>query len=522
MWNDKIFMNHLKQIHAHTLRNAIDHTKFLITKLLQIPDIPYAQALFNLIPKPSGFLYNKLIQAYSSHGPFELCFSLYKRMRQECCPPNPHTFTFLFTAYASLSSLRQGQMLHTQFIKFGLEYDQFILTAMIDMYSKSGLLASARQVFNEMSERDIPSWNSMVTGYARCGKLAEARELFASMPSRNVVSWTGMISGYSQNGQYEEALALFIEMMEKKDARPNFVTIASVLPACANLGALEIGEKIEGYARENGFMRNVFVSHGLLEMYAKCGRIDKARRMFDEIGSGRNLCCWNTMIMGLAIHGRWKEGLELFDGMLINGTAPDDITFVGLLLACTHGGLLAQGRKLFESMERDFSITPKLEHYGCMVDLLGRAGELKEAYALIKSMPMKPDAVIWGTLLGACSFHGSVQLAEKAAESLFDLEPWNAGNYVILANIYASTGQWDGVAKVRKRMKCNQVTKAAGYSVIEENGCLHKFIVEDRSHPRSNEIFELLDEISGKMKLLGCLMNFDSDVENDCIMEGQF
>ncbi|KAJ4968063.1 hypothetical protein NE237_014764 [Protea cynaroides] len=514
-------MDHLKQIHAHSLRNGIDHTKFLITKLLQIPNIHYAQALFNLIPNPSGFLYNKLIQAYSSQGRFELCFTLYKRMRQERCPPNPHTFTFLFTACAWLSSFQQGQMLHSQFVKFGLEYDQFILTAMIDMYAKSGLLASARQVFDEMGERDVPSWNSMVTGYARCGKLAEARELFALMPSRNVVSWTAMISGYSQNRQYEEALALFTEMIEKEEARPNVVTIASVLPACANLGAMEIGEKIEAYARENGFMRNVFVSHGLLEMYAKCGRIDTARRVFDEIGSGRNLCCWNTMIMGLAIHGRWEEGLELYDGMLTNGTEPDDITFVGVMLACTHGGLLAQGQKLFESMERDFSITPKLEHYGCMVDLLGRAGELEEAYALIKSMPMKPDAVIWGTLLGACSFHGCVHLAEKASEFLFDLEPWNGGNYVILANIYASAGQWDDVAKVRKLMKHNQITKTAGYSVIEENGYLHKFIVEDRSHPRSNEIYELLDEISTKLKLFGCATNFRSDVENDCIMEGQ-
>ena len=195
------------------------------------------------------------------------------------------------------------------------------------------------------------------------------------------------------------------------------------------------------------------------------------------------------------------------------GKVPDDVTVVGLLLACTHGGMVVKGRQLFESMETTFHITPKLEHYGCMVDLLGRCGELQEAYDLIQNMPMKPDSVVWGTLLGACSFHGNVELAEIAADSLLELEPWNPGNYVILSNIYASAGQWDGVAKLRKLMKGGQITKAAGYSFIEEGGQIHKFIVRDRSHPRIDEIYTLLDEVYTKMKLQRIAIDCESELE---------
>lgn len=195
------------------------------------------------------------------------------------------------------------------------------------------------------------------------------------------------------------------------------------------------------------------------------------------------------------------------------GKVPDDVTVVGLLLACTHGGMVVKGRQLFESMETTFHITPKLEHYGCMVDLLGRCGELQDAYDLIQNMPMKPDSVVWGTLLGACSFHGNVELAEIAADSLFELEPWNPGNYVILSNIYASAGQWDGVAKLRKLMKGGQITKAAGYSFIEEGGQIHKFIVRDRSHPRIDEIYTLLDEVYTKMKLQRIAIDCESELE---------
>lgn len=385
------------------------------------------------------------------------------------------------------------------------------------MYAKLGMLVSARQVFDEMTLRDIPTWNALIAGYSRHGNMDGALEIFRQMPSRNVVSWTAMVSGYSQNGLYAKALRMFLEMEKEKGLMPNEVTIASVLPACANLGALEVGERVQAYARKHGLLRNLYVSNALLEMYARCGKIDAAKQIFFEIiGNRRNLCSWNSMVMGLAIHGRSYESLQLYGQMLREGTAPDDVTFVGLLLACTHGGMLVKGRQLFKSMEKMFRITPKLEHYGCMVDLLGRAGELQEAYDLIKRMPMKPDSVIWGALLGACSFYKNVELAEIAANSLFELEPWSPGNYVILSNIYASAGRWDGVAKLRKLMKGSKITKAAGYSFIEGEGEIHKFIVEDASHARHDEIYTLLNRISTKMKLQSA---DDSELEELCLME---
>ncbi|XP_022924285.1 pentatricopeptide repeat-containing protein At5g08510 isoform X2 [Cucurbita moschata] len=438
-------MNQLKQIHAYSLRNGVDYTKFLIQKLLQIPNLPYACTLFDLIPKPSVFLYNKFIQTFSSIGHHHRCWLLYYQMCLQGCSPNHHSFTFLFPACASF----------------------------LNAYP----------------------------GYARSGYMGAALELFDKMPTRNVISWTALISGYAQNGKYAKALEMFLRLENEKGTKPNEVTIASVLPACAHLGALDIGKRIEAYARKNGFFKNLYVSNAILEVHARCGNIEEARRVFDEIGSKRNLCSWNTMIMGLAVHGRCRDALQLYDQMLIQRTRPDDVTFVGLLLACTHGGMVAKGRQLFESMERKFQIAPKLEHYGCLVDLLGRAGEIEEAYSLIQSMPMLPDSVIWGALLGACSFHGNVELGEVAAESLFKLEPWNPGNYVILSNIYASAGDWSGVARARKMMKGGHMRKRAGCSYIEVGDGIHEFVVEDRSHPKSDEIYALLHAVYAIIKL---------------------
>ncbi|KAK3011510.1 hypothetical protein RJ639_011118 [Escallonia herrerae] len=310
-------MNQLRQIHANTLRNGIDFSKFLIIKALDIPNIPYAHRLFDIIPKPTSFFYNKLIQAYSNHGPHHQCLSLYTRMCLHGCSPNEHTFTFLFAACASLSSPQLGQILHTRFVKMGFEYDIFAVTALVDMYAKVGLLALARRKFDEMEIRDLPTWNSLIAGYARCGNMEGAAELFAAMPSRNVISWTAMISGYSQNGRYGDALTMFLEMEKTTGVRPNEVTLASVLPACTNLGALEVGERIEGYARAEGYFNNMFVCNAILEMYARCGRVDATKRVFDEIGCRRNLCSWNTVIMGLAVHGQCNEALELFHQMQV-------------------------------------------------------------------------------------------------------------------------------------------------------------------------------------------------------------
>ncbi|KAK4764768.1 hypothetical protein SAY86_025858 [Trapa natans] len=512
-------MLQLKQVHAYTLRNgdgSIDQTKSLICHLLELnghgcgsttTSIHYADKLLHHSPSlhRSVFIHNRLIQAYSSlHQPLR-CLRLFSIMSLRGCSPNHLSFTFLFSAVASLSPSPlpgAATALHARFLRSGFGSEAFALSALLDMYAKLRLLSSARQLFDEMRTHcDVPTWNSMVAGYARCGDMDGAAELFRLMPSRNVISWTTMVSGYSQNGRYSDALATLLRM-EEGGLNPNEVTIASVLPACAHLGALETGERIITYARRNGCFDSVFVSNAVLDLYGRCGQIDAAKDIFGEIGrSGkRNSCSWNSMIMSLAIHGRSDEVLDLYNRMQVEGIEPEDITFVGLLLACTHAGLVDRGREIYESMERDHGIAPKLEHYGCMVDLLGRAGMLPEAYSLVQTMPIKPDSVIWGTLLGACSFHGNLELAEKAAMSLMELEPSNPGNYVILSNIYASSGKWDGVTRLRKIMRGGNIVKTAGYSCVEEGGRIHKFIVGDTSHLRSNEIYFVLDALSATMK----------------------
>ncbi|CAO2824702.1 unnamed protein product [Amaranthus hypochondriacus] len=491
-------MNQVKQIHAYSLRNGLDYSQIMINKLLEISNIPYAHQLFDLKPERTSTLYNKLIQAYSYNGPQKQCFSLYIQMCRRRIFPNPFTFTFLFAACTSLSAPSLGKMVHAHFILSGFKFDVFVLTALVDMYAKLGLVELARKQFDHLLFRDTPTWNSMISGYVKCGNMEEAEKLFKLIPFKNVISWTTMISGYSQNGKYFDALNTYL-LMEKEGFKPNEVSIACVLPACANLGALEVGKTIENYARRKGYMDNLFVCNGFLEMYSKCGKLDKAMQLFNEIRDRKNLCSWNSMMMGFAIHGKYEEALQLFHVLLREEMKPDAITFVAALMACTHGGKIAKGQELFELMNNKFGIIPRLEHYGCMVDLLARKGKLNEAYNLIQTMPMKPDSVIWGTLLGACSYHGNVENAEKAAEALFKLEQSNSGNYVILSNIYASVGRWDGVAKMRKMMKGSLIAKTAGYSCIEGDDEMHMFIVEDKSHPRSNEIYSMLEDVYCKI-----------------------
>lgn len=327
-------MNQLKKLHAHTLRSGLDFTKFLIDKLLEIPNIPYAHKLFNNIPNPTIFLYNKLIQAYSSHGPHHHCLSLYIQMCRQGFSPNAHSFTFLFVACTKLSSPRQGQMLHADFIKRGFQFEVFALTALVDMYAKMGSIHLARKQFDEIKIRDVPIWNSLITGYVKSGNMEEALRLFSTMPSRNVISWTAIISGYTQNGQYGSALAIYRELEKEKGVKPNQVTIASILPACANLGALEFGQRIEAYARANGYFKNMFVCNAVLEMYAKCGKLNSAMQVFVEIGERRNLCSWNTMIMGLAVHGKGNEALDLFDQMLVSSLI---CIYIYILAMLFHG-----------------------------------------------------------------------------------------------------------------------------------------------------------------------------------------
>ncbi|KAG4118041.1 hypothetical protein ERO13_D12G268350v2 [Gossypium hirsutum] len=296
--------------------------------------------------------------------------------------------------------------------------------AMIAGYVQCKRMDMARKLFDKMPFRDVTTWNTMITGYARSGEIAHARDFFDRMPRRNPVSWAAMIAGYAQSGYSEEALRLFVDM--KRDGeRLNRSSFASALSTCAHIAALELGMQLHGQL-EAGYESGSFVGNALLLMYCKCGGIEEACSAFEEIME-KDIFSWNTMISGYAIHGFDKEALKILESMKAAGFKPDDTTMVGVLSACSHAGLVDRGVEYFYSMNQDYGITANLQHYNCMVDLLGRAGRLDETQKLIRNMPFEPDAATWGALLGASRIHGNTKLAEMAAEMIFEMETENAG-----------------------------------------------------------------------------------------------
>ncbi|KAJ7551429.1 hypothetical protein O6H91_06G015100 [Diphasiastrum complanatum] len=306
----------------------------------------------------------------------------------------------------------------------------------------------------------------MIAGYAKCGCTEDARELFDNMSERNVVSWNAMIAGYAQNGLGKEALALY-EQMKQEGMQLNNVTCVLLLKACASLAALEQGKQLHSEIIKRGFQSDVVVCSTLVDMYAKCGCTEDARELLDNM-SERDVVSWTAMIAGYAQNGLAQEALALFEQMQREGTKPDEVTYISILSACAHSGLLDQGRYVFDSMCRNHGVTPTKEHYACMVDLLGRAGCLADADLFINKMPIQPDSVVWMTLLGAARNHGHVEIGRRAFDRVVKLEPKNAAPYVLLSNIYAAAGKKDELAKIRNQMKEACVKKMPGCSWIED------------------------------------------------------
>lgn len=430
--------------------------------------------------------------------------------------PNCFTFPSVFKACGRTERLREGRQVHGLAVKFGLDSDEFVVSNVVRMYLSCGVMEDAHRLFyrrvfvdgcdgirdkKRRVDGDVVLWNVMIDGYVRIGELEVARKLFDEMPQRSVVSWNVMIAGYAQSGHFKEAVEVFREM-QMAEAPPNYVTLVSVLPAVSRLGALELGKWVHLYAVRNNIGVDDVLGSALIDMYAKCGSIEKALQVFEGLPK-RNVVTWSTIIAGLAMHGRAKDAHDHFEDMERAGVMPSDVTYIGLLSACSHAGLVNEGRWFFDHMVRVSSLEPRIEHYGCMVDLLGRAGLLEESEELILNMPIKPDDVIWKALLGACKMHGNVEMGKRVAEHLMELAPHDSGSYVALSNIYASSGNWEAVAKVRLMMKEMDVRKDPGCSWIELDGVIHEFLVEDDSHPKSEKIHSMLQEMSRNLILVG-------------------
>ncbi|GLT74783.1 hypothetical protein SLA2020_465590 [Shorea laevis] len=343
------------------------------------------------------------------------------------------------------------------------ERDIVSWNSIISGYIRSREVAKARDLFERMPEKNVVSWTSMIRAYADAGDLVTARKFFEEMPCRNVVSWNSMISSYTQHEKFHEALDLFGQMQSEGVGSDGY-TFVSVLSACSHLGALEFGKRIH-YMIKDWSQLGVIVRTALVDMYAKCGDINTAFTLFIKIG-WKDVFCWNVMIKSLAINGRTEDAIKLFYLMQKTGLKLNDFTFMGALFACSHGGLVEEGRRIFYGMERDFGVNPTLEHFGCFIDLLSRNGWLEEAQLLVRDMPYKPDIAIWGALLGGCRERGDLKLAEKVVERATKLEANEPGIHVLLSNIHASVGQWPEALNAREKMEERKVLKTVGTSII--------------------------------------------------------
>nr|XP_011468208.1 PREDICTED: pentatricopeptide repeat-containing protein At3g26782, mitochondrial [Fragaria vesca subsp. vesca] len=398
------------------------------------------------------------------------------------------------------------ELLVDEFDNEDVDLDPVVLVSVLSACSRVSSKGLTQCVHGLVMKRgfdgDIGVGNTLMDAYAKCGELGLSRKVFDGMAQRDLVSWNSMIAICAQSGLSNEALQVFYEMVKEGGFLYNAVTLSAVLLACAHAGALLVGQCIHDQVVKMGMEENVIVSTSIIDMYCKCGRVDMARKAFDCMKE-KNVKTWSAMVAGYGMHGRAKEALEVFYKMISHGIKPNYITFVSLLNACSHAGLLEEGWYWFNTMNHEFGVKPGIEHYGCMVDLLGRAGDLTKAYNLIKGMTMKADSVVWGSFLGACRIHKNVKLAEISARKLFELDPNNCGYYILLSNIYADAGRWEDVEKMRVLMKNRGLAKLPGFSVVELKGMVHLFLVGDREHPQHKKIYEYLEKLTIKLQEVG-------------------
>lgn len=498
-------------------------------------------------------------------------------MRAEGFLPNSFTFPFVLKACARRLDFQLGLNVHTLVVKTGFDFDVYVKTSLLCLYAKCGYMEHAHKVFDDMPDKNVVSWTAIVSGYigtgkyrqaidtflkllemglrpdslslvralwacsqlgdirsgkwidnyiteigmarnvfvatslvdlyAKCGNMEKARLVFDGIVEKDIVAWSSMIQGYASNGLPKEAVDLFFQM-QNENLKPDCYAMVGVLSACARLGALELGEWVSNLMDRNEFFNNPVLGTALIDMYAKCGSMVQAWEIFKGMKK-KDHVVWNAAMSGLAMNGHVKAVFGLFGQVQKYGVRPDGNTFMGLLCGCSHAGLVNEGRRYFNNMTKIFSLTPTIEHYGCMADLLGRAGLLDEAYQLIRSMPMKANSVVWGSLLGGCRLHRDTQLAEFVLKQLIELEPWNSAHYVLLSNVYSASQKWDEAADIRSRMNEQGLQKIPGCSWMQVNGVVHEFLVGDKSHELSDKIYAKLDELAKDLKAAGYVPTTD-------------
>ncbi|XP_050223040.1 pentatricopeptide repeat-containing protein At3g47530 [Mercurialis annua] len=479
----------LHQIHAQLIRTsliqepAISFPFLSRAALSPVQDITYSSQIFSQTQNPSVYQYNTMIRAYSmSNSPVE-GFKLYQEMRQKGLRVDPVSLSFVIKCFVSMASLMGGIQVHARILRDGFQSDSLLLTNLMELYSISEKRNEACKVFDEMLQRDIVAWNVLISCFIRNHRTKDVLGMF-----------DGMVSG-------------------EFGCKPDDVTCLLLLQACANLGALEFGEKVHVHIEECRYGDRMNLCNSLIAMYSRCGCLDKAYGVFKSMPN-KNVVTWSAVISGFAMNGYGREAVEAFKEMQRLGVSPDDQTFTGVLSACSHCGMVDEGMLFFDRMTREFGIAPNIHHCGCMVDLLGRAGKLDQAYEFIMSMKVKPDSAVWRTLLGACRIHRHVTLGERVVEHLIELKAQEAGDYVLLLNIYSSVGNWEKVTELRKFMQEKGIQTTPGCSSVELKGEVHEFVADDVSHPRKDEIYEMLDEINKQLKIAGYVVEITSELHN--------
>ncbi|XP_024451893.2 putative pentatricopeptide repeat-containing protein At1g77010, mitochondrial isoform X4 [Populus trichocarpa] len=472
-----------KQIHARILIDNMELDSVLTSSLINLygkcGDLDSAHCVLNTMEEPDDFSLSALITGYANHGRMNdarrafyrksnscvvvwnsmisgyvtnneeiEAFLLFNDMQKKGLKVDFSTLATILSACSSLCNSQHGKQMHAYACKVGLICDNVVASAFIDAYSKCGSLNDACKLFSELKTYDTILLNSMITVYSNSGKIEDAKQIFNTMPSKSLISWNSMIVGLSQNGCPVDALDLFC-MMNKLDLRMNRFNLTSVISACASISSLELGEQIFARATVVGLDSDEVISTSLVDFYCKCGFIEIGRKLFDTMMKSDEIS-WNSMLMGYATNGHGLEALTLFNEMRHAGVRPTEITFTGVLSACDHCGLVEEGWRWFNIMQYDYHIDPGIEHYSCMVDLFARAGYLEEAMNLIKRMPFEADASMWSSVLRGCMAHGEKDLGEKVAQQIIELDPENSGAYVQLSSIFATSGDWESSALVRK------------------------------------------------------------------------
>lgn len=454
-------------------------------------------------------MYNAMIRACATKtndmdGPTSYqTLNLYKQLLYNGMTPNCLTLPFLLKDCTRRLDSGTGQAVHGHSVKYGFDEDVFVNNSLISFYSACRILNNALRVFDEMGVRDTVTWNSMVIGCLRNGDLDSAVDLFRGMKRRNIISWNSIITGFVQGGRPKQAIEFFHEMQILGDdlVRPDKMTVASVLSACASVGAIDQGKWVHSFLKRSGLECDVAIGTALVDMYGKCGCMERAVEVFKEMPR-KDILAWTAMISAFALHGCGKEAFVLFKEMEELGVRPNSVTFGALLSACAHSGLVEKGHWCFDVMKRVYSIEPQVQHYACMVDVLSRAGLFDEAKGLIRVMPMEPDVYVWGALLGGCQMHGDLELGEEVAKYLIRLEPLNHAFYVTLGEIYAKAGRFHDAKRIRALMHGKGIKKAIpGCSMIEVDGIVHEFSVRGSPTVLIEEIMCIIHCLTDGMKI---------------------